>query len=922
MNRRAGQFSLQALPSLPTGLSLAPPLLPGIERKEKRFGKSITTSGGSVTSEKSQECVMDKPRPGGLLPIPPLDPPQTLKMNPPDNINFGKKEKEKQKEKGIMKGIKGEGQELQEEVKRNLMLEIEQFSEESVVSEYSEVSLKEVEEDIKKDILLQPETTEAFQLMDKVQQQPFAFNGGKYSSAPINEQQEKRPLTHDKLDHMQSFIDNLQSKLEAKKKFASSLQQTVNQLNSDLKAERARNEELQSSLKEAVSQQRKEAADFEYMSQANEELLSEINFLQNELEAGEKQWQLGKKQLQENAEAYSRLEEALEKEKTRYSLACKKIQMQKEESEDLRASFEAMETEYERLKSKCHTFSQSNEEMMSKKNDSRLEEAIKKERAEKELMKAQVADLKNSQKDLQQTEDRLKVTITEMTAEREEHKKVIEKLQWDLKVSSSLPKEVAERDSVNRDEINALKRLVSEQQEKSQQKNDEIESMLFNIQDLKSRIEAKDNVVSSLQGTVHQYASDLRDERTRNCDLQRDYEAAVCQQLKVDQYASDLRDERSRNGDLQRDYEAAVCQQKKQAEELDLLTQKNQQLASDNKGLQDEQQTKDKLKVTISEMTADLEKYESVIEKLQKDLEASSSLHKEAAEHDELHLAEIKALKELISQQQEKSRQKDDEIESMLFDIQNLRSSIKAKDSNFSCLQQTVDQYASDIRDERKRTYDLQRDCEAALCQQQKEAEIRSRLEEAVRKENDHFSRACNKIKLQKKESADLRAQLKTMETAYERMKCEHFLHSESHEEMARQKRTISESQSTITKLVNMLDELKLESETRQGKLLEKLRQERKRNSELQQKVDETSAALIKEKTMCEKHRVELKESLTKQIETLEEKHQFAQALERAQYGFSQFQAQYLAKSNFQFGHISDTDFRLHQQFCSSNTPQ
>ena len=842
-----------------------------------------------MTSEKSgQECVMEKPRPGGLIPIPSLDAPQTLKMNPSDNINSGEKEKkEKQKGKGIMKDIKEETQELEKEVTRNMMQEIEQFSEESVVSECSKFSSKEVEEDIKK---LQPETTEAFQLMDKIQQQPSAFNAGKTYSAPINEQQEKRPPTHDELEHMQSVIDNLQSKLEAKKKFASSLQQTVGQLNSDLKAERARNEELQSSLKEAVSQQQKEAADFEFMSQANQELVSEINLLQNELEAVEKQWQLGKKQLQEDAEARSRLEEALEKEKARYSLACEKIQMQKEESEDLRASFEAMETEYKRLKSKCHTLSESHEEVTSKKNDSRLEEAIKKERAEKELLQAQVADLRKSQKDLQETKDRLEVTVTEMTAEREEHKKVIEKLQWDLKVSSSMLKEVAERESVSHAEINALKILVSEQQEKSQQKDDEIESMRFNIQDLKSRIEAKDNVVSSLQGTVDQYASDLRDERARNCDLQRDYEAAV-------------------------------CQQKKQAEELDLLTQKNQQLASDNKGLQDEQQTKDKLKATISDMTAGLKKYESVIEKLQKDLETSSSLHKVAAEHEELHRAEIKALKELISQQQERSRQKDDEIESMLSDIQNLKSSIKTKESDFSSLQQTVDQCSSDLKDERKRTYDLQRDYEAALCQQKKEAEIRSELEEAIKKENDRFSRACNKIKLQKKEITDIRAQLKTTETAYERMKSEHFLHSDSHEEMARLNRTISESQSTITKLVNMLDELKVESEARQGKLLDKLKQERKRNAELQQKVDETSAALTKEKTMCEKHRVELKESLTKQIETLEEKHHFARALERVQCSFSQFQAKHLAMSNFQFGHISDTDFRLHQQYCS-NIPQ
>ena len=51
-------------------------------------------------------------------------------------------------------------------------------------------------------------------------------------------------------------------------------------------------------------------------------------------------------------------------------------------------------------------------------------------------MRAQVADLKKSQKEQQRSKAKLKGTITQMTAELESNKNEIEKLKNDLEASS------------------------------------------------------------------------------------------------------------------------------------------------------------------------------------------------------------------------------------------------------------------------------------------------------------------------------------------------------------------------------------------------------------------------------------------------------------------------------------------------------
>ncbi len=167
-------------------------------------------------------------------------------------------------------------------------------------------------------------------------------------------------------------------------------------------------------------------------------------------------------------------------------------------------------------------------------------------------------------------------------------------------------------------------------------------------------------------------------------------------------------------------------------------------------------------------------------------------------------------------------------------------------------------------------------------------------------------------------ENADIRAKFKATETEHDRLKSKHRSLSERHEEMLSKKNeAISENQFTIAKLQGMVDELKARQskrKTRRAELEDALKQEKTRNSELQQRVDRIASGLEKERTACEKHRVELKEALTKQIETLEEKQKLAMALQKAEDGYSKLQEQQLVESNFQFRHVSDTELRLNQQ--------
>ncbi|XP_068586885.1 uncharacterized protein [Cebidichthys violaceus] len=144
-----------------------------------------------------------------------------------------------------------------------------------------------------------------------------------------------------------------------------------------------------------------------------------------------------------------------------------------------------------------------------------------------------------------------------MTAEIKEDMKLIEKLQKDLEASSCHHEKEAQRNMVSFAKIKALKDELIEQQEESLEKDDTIQSLRLDIQNLQSDVEAKDHIVSTLQEKVNRGASDLNEEQTKNCSPQRDYEAGVSQQLK-------------------------------EAEELDHLTHENQHLASENRWLQGE----------------------------------------------------------------------------------------------------------------------------------------------------------------------------------------------------------------------------------------------------------------------------------------------------------------------------------------------
>nr|XP_046230923.1 myosin-2 heavy chain, non muscle-like [Scatophagus argus] len=176
---------------------------------------------------------------------------------------------------------------------------------------------------------------------------------------------------------------------------------------------------------------------------------------------------------------------------------------------------------------------------------------------EMEFMKAQVADLQESQKEYQQQKAKLKNTITKRTVDLEEGKKVIEKLKNDLEESSNRhKKEAAQREEVLYVKIKELEECLHEKQEESQEKENKIQSLYSNIQTLQSDSKAKDDTISSLQETADQRALDLKEEKTKNCLLQRDYEAAV-------------------------------SQQNKDAGQLNHLTQENQQLISENKRQQD-----------------------------------------------------------------------------------------------------------------------------------------------------------------------------------------------------------------------------------------------------------------------------------------------------------------------------------------------
>ncbi|TNN75597.1 hypothetical protein EYF80_014147 [Liparis tanakae] len=250
-------------------------------------------------------------------------------------------------------------------------------------------------------------------------------------------------------------------------------------------------------------------------------------------------------------------------------------------------------------------------------------------------------------------------------------------------------------------------------------------------------------------------------------------------------------------------YKAALKQERKVNEALATTLRKKQaennslRVEVDNlkKSQKDQQRSKIKLRGATATMIAEIQQDKKFIEKLQKDLEASSYQHeKDSAERHLVNCAEVKTLKDSLIEQQEESLGKDDAIQSLHFNIQKLQSDIEANDTIVSTLQENVNQWASDLNEEQTKKCSVQRDYETAISQQLKEAEeldhvtcknqlltsenkrlqselaavlnesqlhrkqlqddreARSRHGEAIEKEKDRSLRTFTKIQIQKKE--------------------------------------------------------------------------------------------------------------------------------------------------------------------------
>uniref|UniRef100_UPI0037E78E55 trichohyalin-like n=1 Tax=Semicossyphus pulcher TaxID=241346 RepID=UPI0037E78E55 len=262
------------------------------------------------------------------------------------------------------------------------------------------------------------------------------------------------------------------------------------------------------------------------------------------------------------------------------------------ENVDITSKFESFEREHEQLKSKyrclseryekkssvsqlqqdpekLQQLSQENQKLASlnKKLKGELRAAVNESRFVKQqlqderdscsrkedLLKAQVADLMKSQNELKQSSAELESKLSETNTELKDIEIRIELFNGNLKAFQSQQAESAKRGRLYYAEIKALKGHHMKQQEKTPETYNKIKSLRCNIQTLQTEMEGNNKIFSSLQEEVKQWASDLKEEQTKNCLLQRDYETAVFQQ---------------------------------DAEKLNRLTQENQDLASEIKRLQ------------------------------------------------------------------------------------------------------------------------------------------------------------------------------------------------------------------------------------------------------------------------------------------------------------------------------------------------
>ncbi|XP_070820030.1 calponin homology domain-containing protein DDB_G0272472-like [Chaetodon trifascialis] len=241
-------------------------------------------------------------------------------------------------------------------------------------------------------------------------------------------------------------------------------------------------------------------------------------------------------------------------------------------------------------------------------------------------------------------------------------------------------------------------------------------------------------------------------------------------------------------GPEQKEKDALVKTLKKEKAEKDVPAKslKREQAGKDAlaKTLKKEQAEKD---ATLKKEQAEKDALAKTLKKEQAEKNAlAKTLKKEQAEKDALHVD----IKRLIEQQKD-SVKKDNEIKCLHFNIEALQSDIATKNSTISSLQERLNQ-VSEHKEVRAKNCQHHGDYEAAVSQQQKEAELDrltqenqqlasenkrlraeleaalnegnqlqedrkspSRLKEAIEKERAKFLRVSKKIQIQEKELSE-----------------------------------------------------------------------------------------------------------------------------------------------------------------------
>ncbi|XP_027128117.1 golgin subfamily A member 6-like protein 1 [Larimichthys crocea] len=636
-------------------------------------------------------------------------------------------------------------------------------------------------------------------LIEEPEEQHFVSSRDKYHPYSMTEYKEPLGLQEDSnellkcqdaleksLKREMEGITKVEQALGKEKETADSLEKVTEReeiTKASLEEALKMKDKTKASLKEALKREEKTKASLE-------EALKMKDKTKASLKEALKKEQRAKTSLDEamkNKErAITSLEEALEREeslKTSLEEALKREESLKTSLEEALKREESLKTSHEEVLEKERSKAQ-HIKALEQKEKHALKKTMKKMQAENtdlcvktDSMKAQVADLKKSQKSLLGAHKKQKCTIADLTAELEERKKLMIKLQNDLEASARQhEKELAERDVVNCAEVKALNERVVKEQEKNLEKDSEIQSLHFNIQTLRMNVDVKDSIVSTLQENVSQQASDLKEERAKNCDLKRDCETAV-------------------------------SQWKKDQEKLDHLIQENRKQAS-----------------ALNQMQLHQKKY-------QEDGEACRRL--EEAIHTEK--ARFSEACEKIQMQEDKLAEKTLALEKSLAAEKLLRSSLRSEKKHYKQM----------------------------LLQKQDSADPQTFLRNQLRKVSANSEHLMYDMETLRMENADIRVKFNATETQYRSL-------SEQYQEMITNKnKTISENQHTIAVLQCMVRRLKVQLE-------DDVKLERTRNSDLQQRVDDISSALEKERA-------------------------------------SKVQEQ-LVESNIKFSHTSDTELMLNQQ--------